>query len=552
MMGRHAMGRRPRWDAAATFGALRRLGTRHAWLLPIVVVAFWLRFANISAEHLYGDEAEYAIIARYLSRDLLDLRYPSLEGMEGLPFVSQPPLLLYMMAGAMRIYGAHDFSAMAPSILLGVGTVVVAYALGTRLGGRLHGIVAALVVAVLPFHVDLSRKAMLDVGYSFFLLLATFFLVAWLQTRRRGHAVGAGCAAAGAALAKLPGVLVVPVLVGVFVAVALVALARAALRKDRERLVDARTAGLHLLVALAPLALGAIAYLALLSGIDATDAFREKLTWQMGRVSGDASSTGGKPASFYFDDPHSSFTVLFGNGVLGLALVGVCFAFARTILSRGAALEHLVVPAMAAVVLAFFLFSNRKEGFYLLPLAPMASVLVGATAAGVHDLARWANVRFAPRFAGRAGPIAVALGLAVVAMPAIAAIDESLAEYAGEPRSSSFGYGTREAAHWIRAQDPEAGQYGTLLGRFTLLWYNEQPTYHWFVDHATLEDDVRNGRLRYIAFDEYLAIRRDTLYMDELVTRFNGTEVARFQRDWAMVRVFELDPPPFVVPARAP
>src|SRR5687768_12944381 len=116
---------------------LKLFALRHVWLLPILIAALWLRLASISVEHLYGDEAEYAIVARYLSREWDFLAYPDIAGMGAVPFVSQPPLILYLMALSMKLFGATDFAAILPSALFGAATAGVVYAIGHRLGGRL-------------------------------------------------------------------------------------------------------------------------------------------------------------------------------------------------------------------------------------------------------------------------------------------------------------------------------------------------------------------------------------------------------------------------------
>src|ERR1051326_1860271 len=159
-------------------GWIRWMGY-HAWVLPIVAVALWLRTTGIGSHFLYGDEAEYAFVARYLSRDFLYLAYPAIEGFGPQPFVSQPPLLLYLQAIFMRIMGPTDLAALLPSILLGTGTVLAVYALGHRLGGRFVGLSASALLAVPPFHIEISRKAMLDPGSVFFLVLTAYFLVRW-------------------------------------------------------------------------------------------------------------------------------------------------------------------------------------------------------------------------------------------------------------------------------------------------------------------------------------------------------------------------------------
>jgi 4-amino-4-deoxy-L-arabinose transferase-like glycosyltransferase len=512
----------------------------HAWILPVLLVAAWLRFAHLGGRFLYGDEAEYAIVARYLSRDWLYLAYPAIEGMGAQPFVSQPPLILYMMAVSMKIFGATDFAAMFPSLVLGIGTVAVAYAIGHRLGGRFMGLSAAAILAVLPFHIEMSRRAMLDSGYAFFLALTAYFMIAWWEDRKLRQAIGVGGAAAGAALAKLPGALAGPVVLLFF----LFALGVALLTRQRVKETLA-----HGAAGAAPIALGALLYLGLLNHLSATQNLWLKLQWQLGRVDSGASQiaeVSAKPreTTWYFTDPSFSFQHLLGPVVFGVAIVGLLVAlllFARRPHREG---KHLVVPLFVIVLLSFFMYSERKEGFYLLPFAPFAAISVAYAAEGLRRMLAWAGIRFS-RVASRAAPLAVALALVVVAVPAYASVAKSYDRYVLDGSEEQyFGSGTREAAYWIRDHDPEAAQYGTLLGRFTLHWYNEQPAFHWYVAHDLIESKIQKGELKYIVYDDYLGLQFDRQYMQQIIDKYNGQMVASFGEGWGEdgVKVFELHP----------
>lgn len=553
--------RLPAWPLKAGHALLR-----HVWLLPIVFAALWLRLSGITSQHLYGDEAEYAIVARYLSRDALFLAYPQMEGFGPTPFVSQPPLILYVMALFMKVMGPTDLAAQLPSVLFGTATCVVLYFLGLRLGSRFMGIAAAALIAVMPFHVEMSRQAMLDAGYVFFLALTAYFLVAWIQTRReaaravatgaddakrllasaRRNALGVGVATACACLSKLPGILSGPVVAIVF----LVALVAVVVRKLRGRAHKGEVAETLLQggIGAAPVALGALLYMGLLAYLNAISNLWIKLQWQLGRVDTAQAKIAEVTAvhrdwTFYFTDKEFSFYELMGSLVMALAFVGLATALVRWLASRGRHGEHFVVPLMTAVLLGFFLYSDRKEGFYLLPFAPLAAILVANSGEGLRRMLAWANLRFTPKLARRLAPVALAAGIVLVFLPTYAAAGDSYEEFIlGDNQEQYFGYGTREAAHFIHQKDPTAIQYGTLLGRFTLHWYNEQPSYHWYVDHSFVESQIQNGKLRYIVYDDYLQLAFDREYMKELINKYNGEAVARYRQGWGEVTVFELHP----------
>lgn len=541
-----------RWGAAWTGAAI---------LAPVLLLAAYLRLAGLRDVFLYGDEAEYAIVARYLSRDLTFLAYPAIEGYGAVPFVSQPPIVLYAMAFSMKLFGATDWAAIFPSVVFGVATVAVVYGIGVRLSGRLAGLAGATMLAVMPFHVEISRKAQLDAGYAFFIMLTVYFLIAWMQSHRamreapddlavrkqaRVHAASTGAAAAGAALSKLPGVLVGPLLVvGLLVIIGIVlfrqAKRRAAKGEVRETLLQGGLGA-------APVALGALLYLGLLSYLSALTNLWIKLRWQLGRVdTSQAQSTEfaafERPMEWYFTDPHQSFQGLFHESVLVLALIGLGVALFAMLRAPARRTEHVVAPVMVLVLLGFFLWSDRKEGFYLLPFAPFVALYIGMAAAGLRDLLRWGGIRFTPSVRHHVAPAALALAVLLVAVPAWAAAAESYEDFAlGETQQKYFGYGTKEAALYIHEQDPDASMYGTLLGRFTLHWYNEQPAYHWYVDHTYIESKVQSGELRYVVYDNYLDLAHDREFMRHLIDSYNGQAVQTYRDGWGELTVFELHP----------
>ena len=525
----------------------KRFALAHVWLLPLLLGALWLRLSGIGQEHLYGDEAEYAIVARYLSRDPTFLAYPDITGLGAVPFVSQPPLILYLMAISMKIFGATDFAAIFPSVLFGVATVAATYAIGYRLGGganaggRLMGLGAAAIVAVLPWHIEMSRRAMLDAGYVFFLVLTAYFCVAWLQDRSRIAALGVGIAVACAALSKLPGVLAGPVVLLVF----LLGFAIAVARKDKKMVKETLIQGG---IGAAPVAVGALLYLGLLAYLQAITDLWIKLSWQFGRVNTEFAQVNEqtafqRDAMWYFTDPQMSLQSNLMGPVFALALVGIVVVLLRLALPSRRP-EHVVAPLFAAVLLGFFLYSDRKEGFYLLPLAPFAALFVAYAGDGLRRMLSWAGLRFTPSSARPVvGITALALAILLVAAPAYGAASESVDDFVrGGDQEKYFGYGTKEAAEFIRERDPEAGQYGTLLGRFSLHWYNEQDSYHWYLDHTFLESRIKSGELKYIVYEDYLGLAFDREYMRQLIDQYNGEAVKTFRKEWGEVTVFELHP----------
>jgi hypothetical protein len=199
---------------------------------------------------------------------------------------------------------------------------------------------------------------------------------------------------------------------------------------------------------------------------------------------------------------------------------------------------HLALLAWPLAILTFLLASSRKEWFYAMPLSP---TLVLLAAWAVHAAAKWAWSASKPlpgqQWWQTPGAIIAVVGLTVVA--GIAPLKLTLERKIGG-QDTDYGAGLREAATWIHAQDPNAAQVGTTLGRFSLSFYNGQPTYHYFVNHTWLDGQADAGAVKYVVIDPYLNLTYERSWLDDFVGRHNGTLATHFDSHGRMVEVFAL------------
>lgn len=501
----------------------RRL-LRHWPLLPVLAIAAALRLVDLFPAFHHGDEAEYVLVAGYLAQDPGDLAYPRIEGFASTPFVSQPPLVLYLFALAIQVTGDPLAGPLLASVAFGLGTVALTYAIGTHLRDRWLGAIAALLLAVLPYHVGVSRSAQLDAGLTFFVALAAYAFLRWLRVPSWPRALAVGLAAGAAALAKLPGLLLVPAMLLVVTALALAArrtLRHAGGPEQREaargRLRDLAA---DLGVAGIPLTILATLYVAFLWSLGATVDLLGKLGWQAGRVAGAIPTSTHRPWHWYFTVPEVGVLGQLGIVVALLAIVGtvsVARAGVREPRDRAARLFLLVWPAL---VLGFFMASDVKQWFYLMPAMPAVAVLAAwPLQPAARVLAEWAaseRTGWTPR-AGVAW-LAV-LVLVAAALPVHATITERIV------RQGRFGDGVMEAALWIGEEDPGAGQVGTTLARFTLHLYNGHDTYHYYVNHTFVDGRIADGHVRYVVIDTDLNLTFEQDWLRHVVHAHDGVLV---------------------------
>lgn len=183
-----------------------------AILLVVVGMAVVLRVLALDRVGFNSDEAVYSGQAAALIGDETMSQFFSL-------FRAHPLLLQTLLGGLFATVGISDLAArLFVALAFGVGTVVLTYLLAYRLYGQRVAIAAAAIMAVLPYHVLVSRQVLVDPALAFFVLL-TLWIVARGADDASGRWIIWACPAAGAAfLTKETGILLLPV-VGAFLLV---------------------------------------------------------------------------------------------------------------------------------------------------------------------------------------------------------------------------------------------------------------------------------------------------------------------------------------------
>lgn len=157
----------------------------------IIILAFLLRLYRISdfPVSLYTDEADqgynaYSILIS--GRDEHGVFLPvSLRSFGDW----KPPLPAYLMIPFIRIFGLTELSVRLPSVLLGVGSIVLIFGLvrtffkENKFRTKL-GLLSSLYLSISPWHILQSRSAMLVVISLFFLMLGVYFFLRGLYSKR--------------------------------------------------------------------------------------------------------------------------------------------------------------------------------------------------------------------------------------------------------------------------------------------------------------------------------------------------------------------------------
>jgi dolichyl-phosphate-mannose-protein mannosyltransferase len=464
-------------------------------VVAILVLAAFLRFWQLDRVGFNSDEAVYTGTAAAIAGD------DTLRGM--FPVFRAHPLFLQLLLSAGMHGGVSDWTARAITASIGVAAVLATYALGRRLYDHRVGLLAALILAVMPYHVVVSRQVLLD---GLMTLCATLVLYCVARYVESGalHWMLASCALMGATvLAKETSIVLVG---GLYAFFALTPSVRLRLRH----------VGAGLLVLLAVVAAFPVA----LSLSGRASSGQHYLLWQLFRRSNHG-------VLFYA----RVLPPVIGWLTLLLAAVGLVL-----LRSHNTWRERLLLTWMA-VPLAFFTLWPVKGFQYLLPLAPVLAVLAARTISRISTLTL---LRRRGRKLATGVSYAVALVLAIsLLLPTWSRIEPSttgtyLAGTGGLP-------GGREAGRWLQQNVPPSTQLlaiGPSMAN-VLQFYGGRRVYALSVspDPANRNPSytpvpnpdlaMRQARFQYLVWDSYTAARSPSFgaKLTALVGKYHGVAV---------------------------
>ena len=163
-------------------------------LAAVLAVAAFLRFWQLAAVGFNGDEAVYTGTAASIAGDhSLSPMFPV--------FRAHPLLFQTLLSLVLRIHET-DWTARAFPAAIGVATVAVTYLLASRLYGRKAGLIAGLLLAVMPYHVVVSRQVLLDGLMTLMATGALYCVVRYLETVALRWLLAAGSVMGLAILSK--------------------------------------------------------------------------------------------------------------------------------------------------------------------------------------------------------------------------------------------------------------------------------------------------------------------------------------------------------------
>ena len=461
-----------------------------AYLALILALAAVLRVWQLNSTGFNSDEAVYAGQAAAIAG------HPELG--ELFPIFRAHPLLVQtVLSVGFQLHLAEGFERLTVATV-GVATVYLVYELGRLLYGRPAGLIAALLMALMPYHVVVTRQVLLDGPMTFFATLTVLLLARFVLSGRSGWLYCAGAAMGLTFLSKETSI----VLLGAIYAF----LALTPELRVRLRDLAVSLGVMALVIAPFPLSL-------MLAGRTGTG--ESYLTWQLLR----------RPNHDWLFYP-TTVPEAIGPLLLLAAVVGLW------LLRREASWRETLLVSWIAVPVVFFWLWPVKGFQYLLPVAPALAVLAARalyrlpmpTARGLTSL----------------GVAIVALSLLIPTWKRVqgARPDTFLAGSGGLP-------GGRETGQWIDANVPEGSTFMTIGPSMANLvqYYGRRKAYGLSVSPNPLNRNpsyealtnpdraIRDSELQYVVWDTFSAGRSASFskkllsYVDRYDGRVAHTEV---------------------------
>ena len=483
------------WDMRLRGDTMMAIGNHLIVALTLCIGTF-LRLWQINALGYNSDEAVYAGQAAAIAGT------PVLKEMFPI-FRAHPLLFPFMVSLGFRLQFS-DLLGRLFSVAFGVSTIYLVYQIGCLLYNRRAGVLAALIMALMPYHVVVTRQVLLDGPMVFFTTLTLYTMARFAGNQQPGWLYVAGAGMGLTFLAKETGIILLGAIY-VFLALA---------PSITVRIRDLIISVICLVAMIVPHFLTVT-----LAGRSKTA--QQYLTWQLFR----------RPNHEWDFYPT---TVPFAIGLL----VVLAAVLGLWLLRRERTWRETLLLAWIGVPVLFFQLWPVKGFQYLLPTAPAFALLAA------RAIVCWkADCNLHIRgliLHGDAIRLLIMLGVvASLAVPSWSAVQyvatsQFLAGSGGIP-------GGRETGTWVRQNIPQGAKLlaiGPSMANI-IQFYGYRRTYGLSVSSNPLHRNpvyqpvenpdkvIRNGEIQYLVYDVYSASRSPKFAESLLkfVKRFNGRVV---------------------------
>lgn len=140
-------------------------------LFGLLVLTIFVFFIGVDFFALIDpDEPRYASCAK----TMLESGNWTIPYFNGVPRLNKPPLFYWLVALSFKVFGVSELSARLPSLIFGIGGVVLTFFWARSMWGRKNAFWAGFVLAVSPLYIIIARLCITDMTMFFFLYVSLF------------------------------------------------------------------------------------------------------------------------------------------------------------------------------------------------------------------------------------------------------------------------------------------------------------------------------------------------------------------------------------------
>ncbi len=466
-------------------------------VLIILGAATALRVTKLTTVGYNSDEAVYA------GQGMSIAQVPVLKDI--FPVFRAHPLLFQFILAVLFHFDSHDWTGRMAAASVGIATVYLVYRLGSEMYNKRVGLLAALFMALMPYHIVVSRQVLLDGPLVFCTTLTLYMLVRFSKTERRMDLLAVG---AGMGLSLLTKEISIILLGAIYAYLAVSP-------EIRVRPRDIFLSFAVMVVVILPFPLSVR-----LAGGGGAHKTQQYLVWQLFR----------RP-NHTFDFYATVVPPAIGLLLILVAVLGLWFLRRQTSWREKLLMLWIIVP------IAFFQLWPTKGYQYLLPIAPPFAVLAARTLVQwpARDL-HWRSWRLPQAMPG--------LVLATLIGVNLWGASWNLVHPEG---SNSFLAGTggvpggREMGLWVNENTPEGATFMTIGPSMANIvqFYGHRKAYGLSVSPNPLRRNpsyypldnpdfmIRTGELQYVVWDAFSA-ERSEFFNDRLlgyVRKYHGRSI---------------------------
>ncbi len=174
------------------------------WIFVVIAVLY---FTGVRVDTMDVDASQYAEMSREMmeSGDYLHM-YD-----RGIEYLDKPPMLFWLSASSMWMFGVNNFGYKLPSILFAIWALFATYKLGKRLYDDATGRMAALILGTCQGMFLMTNDVRCDTVLMSCVITSLWLIQEWVVSKKLWYLIGGSAAIAFGMMTKGPIALMVPI-----------------------------------------------------------------------------------------------------------------------------------------------------------------------------------------------------------------------------------------------------------------------------------------------------------------------------------------------------